>query len=80
MQRQILVFCKRVVDDESFAAGVVLEGSEIVVITQAASATICPVENSLERVLRIRLGNKIKTSYYVMSPKRDLSSPVFNSM
>ena len=68
------------VDDESFAAGVVLEGSEIVVITQAASATICPVENSLERVLRIRLGNKIKTSYYVMSPKRDLSSPVFNSM
>lgn len=68
MKRQILVFWKRIGDD-IFAAGVVLEGYEIIAITQVASATVCPVENSLERVLRIRFGNKIKTCCYVMSPR-----------
>lgn len=53
---------------------------EMMVITRAASATVCPIENSLESVLRIRPGNKIKTCCYVMSFKKCLVSPVFNSI
>lgn len=56
------------------------EGSEIMMITQVASATVCPVENSSESVLGIRFGNKTKACCYVVSPKRLLASPEFNSI
>lgn len=45
-----------------------------------ASTTHCPIEDSLESVLRIKLGNKIKTCCYAMNFKRYLTSPILNSV
>lgn len=76
----MLIFCEKANDDLSFTAGVVPEGSDTMAITQVPSATVGPVVNSLESVLRVRLGNKFKTCCYVMSPKGLLASLVFNSI
>lgn len=53
-------FCQRVDDDVSFAHGMVPEGSVIMMISSATPATVCPIENSLEGVLRMELGKKLK--------------------
>lgn len=48
--------CQRLDDDVSFVPGLVPEGSVIMVISSVTPATVCPIENSLEGVLRMELG------------------------
>lgn len=54
------ILCQRLDDDVSFAPGLVPEGSVMMVISSGTPATICPIENSLEGVLRMELGNSMK--------------------